>query len=133
MKKMLVLMSGIILPIVMCLGVLVVPSFADADGGGGNGGNNECSDGVKTALIGSNGCYSGGIWGILGIVIDILTIGIGAAAVAGIVYSGIQYTTASGDPAKITKAKRRLYEILIGILVYGVFYGLMRWLIPGWG
>ncbi len=115
-------LAAVVLPVVMCSLVLVKPTFAD----GG------CA-GVETAILGgAGGCYSGGIWGILGIVIDILTIGIGAAAVAGIVYSGIQYTTASGDPAKITKAKRRLYEILIGILVYGVFYGLMRWLIPGW-
>lgn len=83
---------------------------------------------VKTALFGD--CYSGGIWGILEIAIDVLTIGIGAAAIAGIVISGIQYMTASGDPAAITKAKRRLTEILIGILAYGVFYVFLKWLIP---
>lgn len=87
---------------------------------------------VKTAIIGSGGCYSGGIWGILGIAIDVLTIGIGAAAVIGIIISGIQYATASGDPAAITKAKKRLIEILLGLIVYGLFYGLMRWLVPGW-
>ena len=91
-----------------------------------------CGDGVQTAILGSGGCYTGGIWGILGIAIDVLTIAIGAAAVIGIIISGIQYATASGEPAAITKAKNRLFQILIGILVYGVFYGLMRWLVPGW-
>ncbi len=121
MNRRVKILAAVVLSVAMCSLVLVKPTFADE----------EC---VKTAILGgADGCYSGGIWGILGIVIDILTLGIGAAAVAGIVYSGIQYMTASGDPAKITKAKRRLYEILIGILVHGVFYGLMRWLIPGWG
>ncbi len=94
--------------------------------------DNTCGEGVKTAIFGSGGCYSGGIFGILGIAIDVLTIGIGAAAVIGIIISGIQYATSSGDPAATTKAKNRLIEILIGILVYGLFYGLMRWLVPGW-
>ena len=82
---------------------------------------------VDTALF---GCYDGGIWGVLTIAIDVLTIGIGAAAIAGIIISGIQYMTASGDPAAMTKAKRRLIEIVIGLLVYGVFYVFLRWLIP---
>ena len=94
--------------------------------------DNTCGEGVKTAIFGNGGCYSGGIFGILGIAIDVLTIGIGAAAVIGIIISGIQYATSSGDPAATTKAKNRLIEILIGILVYGLFYGLMRWLVPGW-
>jgi len=85
---------------------------------------------VETALFG--GCYGDGIWGILELAIDVLTVGIGAAAVIGIIISGIQYMTASGDPAAITKAKNRIFEILLGILVYGIFYGLMKWLIPGW-
>lgn len=88
-----------------------------------------CADGeVETILFGR--CYSGGVMGVLMIAIDVLTIGIGAAAVAGIVISGIQYMTASGDPAGVTKAKRRLIEIVIGLLVYGVFYAFLRWLIP---
>ena len=91
-----------------------------------------CKDGVRTAIFGSGGCYSGGIFGILSTAIDILTIGIGAAAVIGVIISGIQYATASGEPAAITKAKKRLIEILIGIVVYGLFYALMRFLIPGW-
>lgn len=87
----------------------------------------QCDGGVNTALF---GCYRDGIWGILELAIDVLTIGIGAAAVLGIVISGIQYMTASGDPAQMTKAKRRLIEIVIGILAYGVFYSVLKWLIP---
>ena len=121
MKRILTLIAGIVLPVVMCLGVLMVPSFAD-----------NCN-GVQTAIIGNGGCYTGGIWGLLGMAIDILTIGIGGAAVIGIIISGIQYMAASGDPATITKAKKRIFEIAIGLLVYGIFYGLMRWLLPGWG
>ena len=84
---------------------------------------------VQTALF---GCYSGGIWGILGIAVDVLTIAIGAAAVIGIIISGIQYATASGDPAMVTKAKNRMLQIVLGIVVYGIFYAFLRWLLPGW-
>ena len=121
MKNRMKLLSGILLSIAACAFALVKPTFAE-----------ECSGGVATTILGNGGCYTGGIWGILGLAIDILTIGIGAAAVVGIVISGIQYMTATGDPAKVTKAKNRIFQILIGIVVLGVFYGLMRWLVPGW-
>ena len=89
----------------------------------------DCTNGVKTSLFGE--CYEGGIMGVLGIVIDILTIGIGAAAIVGMIISGIQYMTSSGDPAVMTKAKRRIFEILLGLVGYALIWALMQWLIPG--
>ena len=88
----------------------------------------ECSDGVQTALF---GCYKDGIWGIVGIVLDVMLIGVGAAAVIGIIISGIQYMTASGDPGAMTKAKNRLVECVIGILAFGLMWAFLQWLIPG--
>ena len=94
---------------------------------------NTCGEGsVSTAIIGNGGCYSEGIYGILGLGIDILTLLIGAASVIGLIISGIQYATASGEPATVTKAKRRIIEIVIGIALYGLFYAIMRFLIPAW-
>lgn len=87
--------------------------------------------GVETSLIECDETKNG-IWPVLTVAMDVLTILIGAAAVIGIIISGIQYMTASGDPAAVTKAKRRLVEIVIGILAYGVLYVFLRWLIPGW-
>ena len=99
----------------------VLTLFADEAGGG-----SEC---VQTALFG--GEYCGGIWGVIGIALDVMTYGVAAAAVVGVVIAGIQYMTSSGDPGQMTKAKRRLIEIGIGLVAYGLLYAFMQWLIPG--
>ena len=83
---------------------------------------------VQTALF---GCYDGGIWGIIEIVLDIMLIGVGAAAVIGIIISGIQYMTSSGDPGAMAKAKNRLVQVVIGILAFGLMWVFLQWLIPG--
>ena len=41
----------------------------------------------------------------------------GIVAVAFIVYGGVQYITANGDPGKITKAKRTILYAVIGLVV----------------
>ena len=88
-------------------------------------GEAEC---VETALF---GCYSGGIYGILAIAINILTFGVATAGVLGIVIAGVQYMTSSGDPATMTKAKNRIVQVAIGLAAWGLMWGLLEWLIPG--
>ena len=75
----------------------------------------------------SEGC---GVYTTLDLVMTILTAGIGIAAVIGIAISGIIYLTAKGDVAKTTKAKRRIYEIVIGLAVYAVIWALLTFLLP---
>lgn len=72
-----------------------------------------------------------GIICILGLVVDIMTIGIGILAVIGITVSGIQYITAGGSEEQTRKAKRRIFEIVLGLAVYAVSYLLLRFLLPG--
>lgn len=89
-----------------------------------------CAEGeVETALFG--GCYSGGVWGVIGIVLDIMLIGVGAVAVIGIIISGIQYMTSAGDPGAMTKAKNRLLQVVIGIVAFALMWVFLQWLIPG--
>ena len=85
-----------------------------------------CPNGIETAIL---GCTD--IWGILALVIQILTYGIAAAGILGLVISGIQYMTASGDAAKMTKAKNRIVQVVIGLVAYGLMWALLNWLIPG--
>ena len=89
--------------------------------------------GVETTFFGSftddgKGC---GVYSVLGLVVDILTFGIGIAAAIGIVISGITILTAGPDAAKTAKAKRRLFEIIIGLAVYAVLYAALNFLLPG--
>ena len=72
-----------------------------------------------------------GIKCLLNLVLTILTYGIGILGVIGIMISGIQYITSSGDPAKMTKAKNRILQIVIGLIIYAVMWAALRFLVPG--
>ena len=64
-------------------------------------------------------------------VVNIMSVGIGILAVIGISVSGIQYLTAGGNEEKTRKAKRRIFEIIIGIAIYVLIFALLQWLLPG--
>ena len=72
-----------------------------------------------------------GIQCLLGQAVDILSIGIGILGVIGILIVGIQYLTAGGNEEKTRKAKRRMFEIVIGLVAYAVIYALLKFLLPG--
>ena len=101
----------------------------------------DCGEnGVQTAIIHSDGsteCYvdenkdGGGIYKILTIVVNILTIGVGVLGTLGIVIAGTQYLTSSGNDQQMAKAKKRIGEVVIGLIVYGVMWVVLQWLIPG--
>ena len=75
-----------------------------------------------------NGC---GVFMILNLIIDILTFGIAIAATIGVAVSGITYLTAKDNEQQTTKAKRRIYEIVIGLVTYAVLYVALKFLLPG--
>ena len=66
---------------------------------------------------------------ILELVVDILTIGVGILGVVGMTITGIQYLTADNNKAKIDKTKRRMFEIMIGVVVYAVAFGVFKLLL----
>lgn len=89
----------------------------------------------KTAILDNSACDCGhgeSVVAILTLVLDILTGLIGIVAVIGITIVGIQYLTAGGSEEKTRKAKRRLFEIVLGVAAYVVIYVLLKWLLPGW-
>ena len=86
--------------------------------------------GVETALI-SCGDNENGIYGVLAIVVNVLTAAVGVAAVIGIVIAGVQYMTSSGDPATMTKAKNRIVQVVIGLVAWGLMWAFLEWLLPG--
>ena len=78
-------------------------------------------------------CECGGGESIKAVVLfvaDILSVLIGIVGVIGIVIVGIQYLTAGGNEEQTRKAKRRLFEIVIGIMAYVLIYALLKWLLP---
>ena len=96
----------------------------------------ECPEGcVETAILGENHCScddgkGGGIIHILELVVDIMTVGIGVLGVIGIVIAGTQYLTAGDKEDQVKKAKRRIFEIVIGLAAYALIYAILKWLLP---
>lgn len=133
MKKLTQKIANYIMAFVMGIG-LVAPAFAavpvyadeDEDDSGGK---------PKAAILtGCAGEENGGgesVMCVVRLVADILSVLIGIVGVIGIVYVGIQYLSAGGNEEKARKAKRRLFEIVIGLVAYVAAYGLLKWLLPG--
>ena len=83
------------------------------------------------AIIKTDNDGADGIKEVLKIVVNVMTVGIGVLGVIGITIAGIQYLTAGGNEEKTRKAKRRIFEIIIGLAAYAVIYALLNWLLPG--
>jgi hypothetical protein len=58
---------------------------------------------------------------------------VGAIALAMIVYGGFLYISAAGDEAQIKKAKTVLIYAIIGIIVIGLAYALVAFVIGAFG
>ena len=71
-----------------------------------------------------------GVICVLKIVINIMTIGVGILGAIGITISGIQYLTAGGNEEQTRKAKRRIFEIVIGLAAFVLMNLLLNWLLP---
>lgn len=92
--------------------------------------------GVETSIIacdepGGQQIEDTGLWGILLLVINIFTAGIGIAAVAGVVYGSILYTSAGGSQEQVKKAMGVFTNVAIGVIAYAGMYALLNFIIPG--
>ena len=93
----------------------------------------ESSSVVETNFFGNfeddgSGC---GVYTILNLVIDILSMGVVIAGVIGVTIAGIQYMSAKDSEEKTRKAKRRIFEIVIGLVAYAILFVGVQWLLPG--
>lgn len=70
------------------------------------------------------------VYTILFLLIDIFSGMVGILGVIGIAIAGITYITAKGDEAKVTIAKRRLFEIVLGLAFFAVLQVGLRFLLP---
>lgn len=93
----------------------------------------ESSSVVETNFFGNfeddgSGC---GVYTILNLVIDILSMGVAILGVIGVIVAGIQYMSAKDSEEKTKKAKRRIFEIVIGLVAYAILFVGVQWLLPG--
>lgn len=104
---------------------VTVPVYADCGG-------------VKTSIIncdqpgGENvPVDKSGVWGILELVINIMTAGIGVLAVGGVVYGSILYTSAGGSVEQTKQARTIIFNVIVGVAMYALMYAFLNYVIPG--
>lgn len=93
--------------------------------------NEYCCDGIVTT---SDICGSGtgdGISLLLLKAINILTALVSIAAVGGLVFGSILYTTAAGDSAKTKKGITVITNVVIGLIAFASMWALLNFMIPG--
>lgn len=71
------------------------------------------------------------IFEVLGMILNIFTFGVGIAATGGFIFCGYQYITSKNEPAVIVKIKTRMLNIVIGLIIYFMFWGIIGLLLPG--
>lgn len=72
-----------------------------------------------------------GVWGLLLMVINILTAGVGILAVAGIIYGSVMYASAGGNPENVKKARGIITNVVIGIIAYAFMFTILNFITPG--
>lgn len=94
--------------------------------------------GVDTSIINCDqkntkdgGLEDNGVWGLLLIVLNIMTAGVGIVAVGGIVYGSILYASAGGSTDQVKKAIGIIRNVVIGLIAFLGMYAFLNFLIPG--
>jgi len=92
--------------------------------------------GIKTAIIKCDQDNSGdlednGVWGLLIIVLNILTAGVGIVAVGGIVYGAVLYTTAEDKADQVKKATDIITNVVIGLIAFALMWAGLNFIVPG--
>lgn len=73
----------------------------------------------------------GGILLILKWVLTIMTGLVGVAAVGGVIWAGVLYTSAGEKADQVKKAKEVIINVVIGLVAYGLMFIALNWIIPG--
>lgn len=89
--------------------------------------------GTKTAILNKCGRQAddedgGGIMCLLKEGLNIMTYVVGALGFAAIVWCGILYLTAGDNEEQVKKAKRRIFEVIVGVALFILANAIVQWL-----
>lgn len=76
-------------------------------------------------------CHGQAIFKLIATGIQVLTAGIFVLATIGFIWAGVLYLTARDDEAQVAKAKKRMFEVVIGLVIYSFMFIIGNLLIPG--
>ena len=92
------------------------------------GGTGDTSKGIQT---GNDASGDNGLMGIVNTIINVALGVIGLIAVVMIILGGVQYTTSSGDAAKVKKAKDTIMYGIIGLVVALLAFAIVNFVLKG--
>jgi hypothetical protein len=96
----------------------------------------ECG-GVQTSIINCDennnpdNPNDNAIFGILRLIINILTAGVGLVAVGGLLWASYEYISNKGDAAAIKNAKDTITNVVLGLVAYAIMWSFLEFIIPG--
>jgi len=56
---------------------------------------------------------------------------VGIVVTASIIIGGIQYSAAGDNPQAVASARKRIFNAVLALLIYGLLYGFLNFIIPG--
>ena len=124
---------GIFFVVAMSASALAGPGVnaAPADPGNNGCGTNTSIIKCDNVDVTEDGVENTAVFSILLTAINILTAGIGLAAIAGIIYGSALYTSAGGSPEQVKKAIEVIRNVVIGVVAYALMFSFLNFLIPG--
>lgn len=152
-KNFTALCMGLLLGVTLAVGVISSPAYAQSGNSNqdANPTDNLCKAGQaydpqkpclpdpndlkntpdSAAKTCNGGDCSGLISGYVNPAIKLLSGLIGVIVVISIVWAGIQYASAGGDPGKVVAARKRITNAILALLAYLFMFAFLQWLIPG--
>jgi amino acid transporter len=122
---------ALVCSLVAFMGVLMASPVAHADCGGVKTSIINCSQPGGDKDKGTKDVQKTGVWGLLIFILNIMTGGVGIAAVGGMVYAAILYASSSDSAEQVKRAKDIMRNIAIGIIAYVLMYVLINFIVPG--
>jgi hypothetical protein len=88
---------------------------------------------IDTLLFGEvcDGCDGGAILKVVAACIKILSAGILVAATIALIVCGVMIITSRDNASQIAKAKKRMIDIIIGVVIYALMFTILNFIIPG--
>ena len=120
--------------------IISTPALAQTtDSGGADHNTGASTSQLKCSVLPQQICnqsntanaQGGGTFALLTWVLKIMIAVVGVAAVGGMVWAGILYTSAGDNEGQVKQAKTVIVDVVIGLVAFGLMYLVLNWLIPG--
>jgi hypothetical protein len=89
----------------------------------------DCAGGNASACLKTG--KAGEVMQILASALSVLGAFVIIGATIMLIVGGIQYSVSAGNPQAVAEAKKKITNVLIGVVAFVFLYAFLEWLIPG--